>query len=79
MADTAPLPVKDPLAVTGIAAFLEKLCRHQVPDQAAHLLMAERRLGLTGAERVVPQGRGEIGEAVRSQASRSVSSCADSG
>ena len=26
--------------------------------------MAERRLGLTGAERVVPQGRGEIGEAV---------------
>lgn len=64
MADAAAFPIKDALALARIAAFLEKLRRYEVTNQAAHLLDVERRLVLPGAEGVVPHGGGEVGKAV---------------
>ena len=64
MAHAASLALKDPLALVGIAAFVEELRGDQVTNQASHLLQAERRLAISGAEGMVPHGRGEIGKAV---------------
>ena len=69
MADAAAFLFKDVLALVRIAAFLEKLRRDEVTNQPAHLLMVERNPLLPGAERMAPQGRGEVGEAVTRPAS----------